>query len=79
MSLIALLTGDAGALHPRGGVHGVAEDAELGQLGPDEPGHTRSSVDPDPHTARLPVVGHDDSLGAPDEGLLQEGKQSRFQ
>ena len=46
------------ALHARGGVHGVAKDGELGQLGAYQARHARASVDADADGHRLAVVRH---------------------
>ncbi len=52
------LTWTACALHARGGVHGVPEEGELGQLGAHEPRHAGPRVQPDADADHLVVVGH---------------------
>ena len=52
-----------GALHPRGGVHRVTKDGELGQLGAYKPRNHRPSMHPDTDARRLPVMRGHDGLG----------------
>ena len=57
------------ALHPRGGVHRVPKDGELGQLCPNEPRNHRPGVHPDTDTSGLAIMRHHDGLGTAEEGL----------